>query len=281
VAAEELRVGDRLWLADGAGAWLVGVAQEEAPAGEPFTTYNFEVAEWHTYFVGEPGVWVHNQGRDCFQLLGVYHALRKHGLRPWPALRRLLTLTKANGRVLVPAMQDAMLDIYRTAVERLPGIPPVVRLEDIPSVADVNAVLRGKKGLEMRYNRRGVQYAGSLLEVHHTVPGHVLDDLLGVSRYADGLPSLLRADKVTSRDDALAWVLTRRDHTGRGFNIHKYVDEELAAIPGRRPYRDVIEVRDRLYNAYRRAGDDGVPGAYDVAEAVRAWLDDVSLGGTL
>jgi GH35 family endo-1,4-beta-xylanase len=42
------------------------------------TTYNFEVADFHTYFVGEDGIWVHNVclifGNDPNQ---VYHAFRK------------------------------------------------------------------------------------------------------------------------------------------------------------------------------------------------------------
>lgn len=58
--AGSLHVGDVLSLADGGTAEVVKVAKELAPPSQPFTTYNFEVADYHTYFVGQTGVWVHN-----------------------------------------------------------------------------------------------------------------------------------------------------------------------------------------------------------------------------
>ncbi len=65
VPLKELRVGDRLSLADRREAIVERIVIENAPAGERFTTYNFEVEEWHTYFVGtRPGsAWVHNECR--------------------------------------------------------------------------------------------------------------------------------------------------------------------------------------------------------------------------
>jgi RHS repeat-associated protein len=72
VEAASLRAGDRLTLDDGATAEVVSITVEDAPAGTTFTTYNFEVEDWHTYFVapknsppGTRGVWVHNQGSVC------------------------------------------------------------------------------------------------------------------------------------------------------------------------------------------------------------------------
>lgn len=97
----DLIVGERLRLRDGSFATVTRVQVEQAPCFEPawiagsavtgtlgthadphtgrFTTYNFEVAQWHTYFaapVGSTGtgdaVWVHNlnvgvcdKGRDA------------------------------------------------------------------------------------------------------------------------------------------------------------------------------------------------------------------------
>lgn len=55
--AGELRTGDRLVSRqDGREVNVVSVANEGARA----TVYNFSVAEFHTYFVGELGIWVHN-----------------------------------------------------------------------------------------------------------------------------------------------------------------------------------------------------------------------------
>jgi hypothetical protein len=39
--------------------------------GSRFTTYNLEVADFHTYFVGESGVWVHNRGPFCQRMVNL------------------------------------------------------------------------------------------------------------------------------------------------------------------------------------------------------------------
>lgn len=63
VAAAELRHGDRLRLARGGEAVVTGMRFEVAEQGASFTTYNFEVADWHTYFAGAHEIWVHNSCR--------------------------------------------------------------------------------------------------------------------------------------------------------------------------------------------------------------------------
>ena len=61
VAAGDLAVGDLVltasggWMQVAAGTWL----QETA------TVYNLEVQGFHTYFVGEAALWVHNQCDEC------------------------------------------------------------------------------------------------------------------------------------------------------------------------------------------------------------------------
>ena len=65
--------GERLLLADGSEATIQKIERERAAPGETFTTYNFEVAEYHTYYaVGADSdddklaVWVHNaSSRPC------------------------------------------------------------------------------------------------------------------------------------------------------------------------------------------------------------------------
>jgi hypothetical protein len=57
-AAERLREGDYIATSD-AGGWAT-VQQVRGPPRET-TTYNFEVANTHTYFVGHQATWVHNQ----------------------------------------------------------------------------------------------------------------------------------------------------------------------------------------------------------------------------
>ncbi len=58
VDAGELSAGDEVSLAEGGSATIVSVVREHLQS--PQDVYNFEVAEYHTYFVASAGVWVHN-----------------------------------------------------------------------------------------------------------------------------------------------------------------------------------------------------------------------------
>ncbi len=61
----DLQPGMRLSLAKAGGTAIVtGNVSKRGLQCERFTTYNFEVADFHTYFVGESGVWVHNTGKE-------------------------------------------------------------------------------------------------------------------------------------------------------------------------------------------------------------------------
>ena len=59
-AAVDLRAGDILVLAD--GSYAIVEKTEHEILENPIKVYNFEVADFHTYFVGECSVLVHN---DC------------------------------------------------------------------------------------------------------------------------------------------------------------------------------------------------------------------------
>jgi hypothetical protein len=61
VPAAHLSAGDHLRLAAGAEEEVISVSHEESAEGQSFTTYNLEVDEFPTYFVGTEGVWVHNE----------------------------------------------------------------------------------------------------------------------------------------------------------------------------------------------------------------------------
>jgi hypothetical protein len=52
----ELRPGMQIARADGPNAWVVSVSKTERTE----RTFNFEVEDFHTYFVGENALWVHN-----------------------------------------------------------------------------------------------------------------------------------------------------------------------------------------------------------------------------
>ena len=58
VAAKDLETGDILTLADGTTAPITKIFGEQLD--EPVIVYNFEVSEFHTYYVTDTGVLVHN-----------------------------------------------------------------------------------------------------------------------------------------------------------------------------------------------------------------------------
>ena len=58
VAAKELVVGDKLELQDGGDAYVDAITTKQFE--EPVKVYNFEVEDFHTYFVGLSCVLVHN-----------------------------------------------------------------------------------------------------------------------------------------------------------------------------------------------------------------------------
>ncbi|EDM24683.1 hypothetical protein LNTAR_18420 [Lentisphaera araneosa HTCC2155] len=68
VPVKDLKIGDVFRLANGEFATLAKIATESAPQDETFTTYNFEVADFHTYFAGDSGLWVHNRGNPCKEI---------------------------------------------------------------------------------------------------------------------------------------------------------------------------------------------------------------------
>jgi hypothetical protein len=78
VAAGDLKLGDDFLLASGIAAELVDIEVEQAADGDSFTTYNFEVSDFHTYFVGADGVWVHNSGDwFCDKVYNAFRNVRK------------------------------------------------------------------------------------------------------------------------------------------------------------------------------------------------------------
>jgi hypothetical protein len=60
--ADELQVGDKLQKADGSNLTIDKV--EFVKLDEPVTVYNFTVADYHTYYVTDLGIWVHNTECD-------------------------------------------------------------------------------------------------------------------------------------------------------------------------------------------------------------------------
>lgn len=115
----DLKPGDTLLLADARTARVLEIA---GPRGPPpsngYTTYNIEVANFQTYFVGTSGVWVHNTGNACERAFQVWRWLRdKQGLDDIAAFNRLKErLPRAEPKLL----GDVLQEIVR---ERRPDLP--------------------------------------------------------------------------------------------------------------------------------------------------------------
>jgi hypothetical protein len=74
-------------------ATVVDNTSKRGPPGERCATYNFEVSGFHTYFVGDAGVWVHNNGKGhCEKVYTLYERYRKNaptGENPFQTLKRM------------------------------------------------------------------------------------------------------------------------------------------------------------------------------------------------
>ncbi|MDP3370806.1 MAG: RHS repeat-associated core domain-containing protein [Brevundimonas sp.] len=121
----ELYPGAELVTASGARAVVVSVTR--ADRLDP--TYNFEVEGFHTYFVGESGVWVHNvcnpaQLTYLYQKVGVFGQYLKIGITANP-LTRYTQAQLAGGRLRIVASgrRDEMLALERHLHRRLPRGP--------------------------------------------------------------------------------------------------------------------------------------------------------------
>ena len=85
ICARELKVSDQVLLSDGSRGVIEQIEIQNLDSAE--TTYNFEVADFHTYYVSESNVLVHN---DC------------------PANKKaLVELIKENGKSKPMSMNDA------------------------------------------------------------------------------------------------------------------------------------------------------------------------------
>jgi hypothetical protein len=74
VAASKLEVGDKLLMSSGKIVKVSAIKQESLT--KPVKVYNFEVEDWHTYFVSNSGILVHN---TCGGKNGVFENAPYHG----------------------------------------------------------------------------------------------------------------------------------------------------------------------------------------------------------
>lgn len=97
VFADELQVGDKLQKANGINLTIDKV--EFIKLDEKVTVYNFTVADFHTYYVTDLGIWVHNTD-GCLRPEAKYLGSGKHGVnwKEGPATAKM----SINGRAPTP-----------------------------------------------------------------------------------------------------------------------------------------------------------------------------------
>jgi hypothetical protein len=209
VPAEELKPGSDFLLADGREAALESIETEDPPAGELFTTYNFEVADYHTYFVGTEGVWVHNKGKDpCGYIGALTRTLIRKGMPRRTAILEAMKNVKVNS--LVEKISFRLRSASDFMLDRLPssGAPSAQTWSEIFTVNDWKTLIAHK---QIRYEYDGFTYvvkpgAGDL-RGHHIVTRRIqqeLQDRFGVN--------------ITDIDDSPVKVFTNTEHYGAGAN---------------------------------------------------------------
>ena len=123
VSACKLKVGDKVLLSNGKCGIIKAVEVEELESVE--TTYNFEVEDFHTYFVGETAVCVHNAGCSVNQM----NEQIKKGQAP-KGIERVDNAQPSvkNSKIHVHFKDGTSLNIDGTIHDACGGIPKVGRL---------------------------------------------------------------------------------------------------------------------------------------------------------
>jgi hypothetical protein len=232
-------------LADGGEAVVEGVTVESAPAGETFTTYNLAVAGFHTFFVGEHGVWVHNAGNRACDAIGSAYELAKKVAEPGDAIKSLgKKLSKYTDGDYIKGLLRGTLDQAEHA--RVAGQPSKAF-----SVKHFDEILNGhgrpKDGM---YKTLKGKFINNQLEIHHGCEKRHLE-LIADRSFLDvddvpGLPIDLKRHR--GAGDSIKNVLTKRfagksNLTGnQAAEIIEQAYEEISNL------NDFAEIKDDMKN---------------------------------
>ncbi len=264
VPASRLEPGHDFRLANGGEAILEAVWTEEAPHGETFTTYNFEVADFHTYFVGPEGVWVHNTGLPDDFCDGIRTATERElrqGKKLWPATERaILDRAKAtDGQVADVAKKVTDFQIDEMVAGRVP-------VDELPTYAQIKGLAQGKisanaQEVVQEFDDFGNEVRSILKlgmggwEGHHIIPKYIqkrLQVLFGTTWNLDEIPVVL---------------LQRGEHWFPD-GLHSYISSaglhwnQMGNFQGTAGAEAIL---DALEDAYRTAG------RADLANVVNSW----------
>ncbi|CAN5539928.1 hypothetical protein BH09VER1_BH09VER1_23980 [soil metagenome] len=123
IPACEIESGSRLRLLGGTSAHVTGIIEEETKGAISFTTYNFEVEDFHTYFVGKSGVWVHNSAKTpCEQAAATFIRCLKRDGDVWTAYSNAFIKlpSQTNKQVNLGIFNEARREFFAGA----PGLNP-------------------------------------------------------------------------------------------------------------------------------------------------------------
>ncbi|MCR5609367.1 MAG: HINT domain-containing protein [Lachnospiraceae bacterium] len=137
--AGDIEAGDYVETAEGIEAEITFVETVEV---KPTTTYNFEVEDWHTYFVSDVEVWVHNK---CPKKIKEYDVL--------PYSKFNTKNTVGDGISGHELLQNAWLEANGKIEKRGVGLSrsnPAIGLKEDPTHSFVTA-LQKSKGYNKEY----------------------------------------------------------------------------------------------------------------------------------
>jgi len=196
---------------------LEAVEFENAPAGETFTTYNFEVADYHTYFAGAEGIWVHNTGLDPCELISALTRTKiNNGVSRRQAILEAMMEVKPNGGAAegIHKVTHRLRGASDFMMDELPDLPTPQQMADVFTYSDYKALMNSK-GIRITDDGADwiVQPGAQGQRGHHTVTRRIQQELQG--RFGINIPDI---------DNSPVKVLTHDEHYGTGNSFHNLMN---------------------------------------------------------
>ena len=126
IAAKDLKIGDKLELQNGEDAFVDTIRREKL--AEPIQVFNFEVEDFHTYYVGAGCVLVHNVCSNSPNALGKAGEM-KAGIDP-----NAKEAIRVNNRIRIPDALDHSNKVL-TEVKNVRYISNTAQLRDFTTYA--------------------------------------------------------------------------------------------------------------------------------------------------
>ena len=146
ICAHELKLSDKVLLSDGTCAIIEEIQVEHL--SKPETTYNFEVEDYHTYYVSESNVLVHNKctnpggrhGGDAHRekVKKIKDDLTDKG---WTVSEKEVGIRTANGKLRYPditATKDGVTRYYQIGKQTKMGRPIARELRALRDIGSTN-----------------------------------------------------------------------------------------------------------------------------------------------